>query len=82
MTHISRRLPFAFYTTFGKRRHDEKDQEGRQEGKKSKAWATELPKLFFFFGGVALSERYKGTLCASDLLLLLSVMASQQNEVS
>lgn len=40
--------------------------------------------IFYFFflifllgeGDVALSERYKGTLCASDLLLLLSVMAS------
>lgn len=55
--------------------------KGRQGWGKSKARATELPKLFFL-GGVALSERYKGTLCASDLLLLLSVMASQQNEVS
>lgn len=48
---------------------------------RGKMWALvckSLPKLLV---GVALSARYKGTLCASDLLLL-PVMASLQNEVS
>lgn len=55
----------------------------RREGAREGGVGNRAAKaLFFSGGGVALSERYKGTLCASDLLLLLSVMASRQNEVS
>lgn len=49
MTHISRGLPFAFYTTFGKRRHvrgDKKQERGW--GRQQEVWVLALPKVLFF----------------------------------
>lgn len=81
-THFSV-LPLAFYTTFGKRRHVKgQNAGGTADQGQPEAWVLELPKvlfIFFFTGrrGRRIIRAIQRPLCASDLLLLLSVMASQ-----